>query len=251
MDSNYETAIEVSGILKYRSYFPTIWAKKIMNVGSSLFGTTPNYYRLIAIELHSIVGDMLHIARMNNDRDYEHNVERAMRAQYQYQWVDGNPVYRSYSYDRLEKLKVPEMPEECYNSGEETKEAFVRMMNFFQQWEQMQGNEEQIGNLYFQIADSYCMNNSNKYSYEPYKQILLSKYRMQRKLDLKLQHFLIYNTKTYKEAWSKHMNRLSLQPIVINPPRIPVYNKEEERKKEEQLIHAAGYYYQMNQQKRY
>lgn len=278
--NNYEKAIEVSGILKYRSYFHTIWAKKVIDVSFSLFQSTSNYYRLISIELHSIVGDMLHIAKMNSDRNYKSKVEYAMRAQYQYEWIDSDPMYRRYSHYELEKVKVLEMPDECYNHEVDMKEAFIKMINFFQQWEKLQVNNNEsdaaseastyirnaseVSNLYLQIIHEYCVGNRHKYAYEPYKQILLSKYRMQRKLDLNTQHFLVYNTKTYKAVWSKYMNTMSCQSTVINPTQNRVYGRsdaapneaavsratfEEERKKQEQLLHAAGYYYWKNQQK--
>ncbi|AIL13451.1 hypothetical protein IM40_08065 [Candidatus Paracaedimonas acanthamoebae] len=204
----YEDAIKICGADNYRLYPITMWGIHITNY----FGSY-DYQRLIKAELHHIAGDMMHIAKLEKDKNYRSQVTDAMKYEFQKTWFEAKASH--YGAQLIRDLKLPDMPEEYYNSKDNNCEAFIEMIGFFKRWDELQ----KTGLQFYDLSDLYSkINERYKHIYDkPYAKESLLRYRIQRKLNLfrNPTFFNKYDTRIYREAAESESYRMicaSYQP---------------------------------------
>jgi hypothetical protein len=198
MSGSYEDAMKMCGADNYRLYPTTIWGIGLCNMIDSA-----SYQMLISAELHHVAGDMMHIAELENDKDYREKVESAMRYEFQKTWFEEKTKGKHYSTRELKELKIPD--EKFPNNDDEMCDAFIKMIGFFKRWDELQktGEEYDQINFYRQITEKYKENYfSPVYSYESYAKVSLLKYRKQRKLSLFWHptYYSVYDSTAYSKA---------------------------------------------------
>lgn len=207
----YEQAMKICGAGDYRRYASTVWG---MHIYSNLtLADNHDFKTLTSIALHHIAGDMLHIVQLAKDPNYRKKVASAMEQEYIEIWAENN--LRNKTTKAMNKAIIPKMPAEYCNNDIDMCDAFIKMIGFFKSWNELVMKEDNIRNFYFSITDAYnkgrggLPSESNYYSYGPYDQISLAKYRKQRKLSLFWHptYFTIYDTPTYKKESEREWKR--------------------------------------------